>query len=380
VKTDSEALWAAVPAGGADYDWKALLELVPALARLDDTPQDPIHHAEGDVGLHTRMVLDALLADPAYAGGDREFQLVTFTAALLHDIAKPDTTMVDPETGRVSQPGHSRRGAIDARVLLWDMGVPVELRERICRIVATHQQPFFAFASRRGERPELIVRRLSWQLRLPELVAVARADMTGRVTASQASHLQDIALFEELAREEGCWDAPKAFADLHTALRYFRGANVVPEQVLHREPGSNVTLMSGLPASGKDSWVAQHRKDWPVVSFDDARQELGLRHGKNEGMVAHHALDKARQLLRERRDFVFNATHLSETLRQRNLDLAFGYGATVEIVHLEQTRAVLLARNSKRDSSLPNQALLAMLHRWEPPTPVEAHQVRLLGA
>ena len=41
----------------------------------------------------------------------------------------------------------------------------------------------------------------------------------------------------------------------------------------------------------------------PVVSFDDARMELGLRHGENEGAAAHRAVDKARSLLRARQPF-----------------------------------------------------------------------------
>lgn len=45
----------------------------------------------------------------------------------------------------------------------------------------------------------------------------------------------------------------------------------------------------------------------------------------------------------------------------------------MHIVHLEAPRATLLARNSKRDTSLRNSALLGMLHKWEAPLPTEAH-------
>ena len=134
--------------------------------------------------------------------------------------------------------------------------------------------------------------------------------------------------------------------------------------------------MSGLPASGKNSWVAAHHPDLPVVSFDDAREELGLRHGKNEGMVAHLAVDRAKALLRAEKPFVWNATHLSERMRQKTLDLLFAYHAEVEIVYLEQPRVELLRRNAKRDTSLSNKALEAMLHRWDLPLPTETHNVR----
>lgn len=365
-----------IPNNAEALDWPRWCAAVPALARLDHTVQDPIHHAEGDVGTHTRMVLAALRNDPFYMAAEPERQWVMFLAALLHDIAKPDTTVIDAETGRVSQPGHSRRGAVDARLLLWRAGAPIDLREAVCRLIAVHQVPFFAFDSRRGESAEFIVRKLSWELDLRELVAVARADMTGRVCTDQAGHLADIELFAELAREEGAWGQPRPFQSRHTALAYFRGASVHPDAALHQRPGSKVTMLSGPPAAGKNTWVRQHRPEWPVVSFDDARDELGLRYGKNEGKVAHLALDKAKALLRDRKPFVWNATHLSQRVRDKTLGLLFAYDAEVEIVHLEQTPDEILRRNKARDTSLSNARLMQMLIHWEAPLPTEAHSVR----
>lgn len=112
------------------------------------------------------------------------------------------------------------------------------------------------------------------------------------------------------------------------------------------------------------------------MSIDDAREELNLRHGKNEGMVAHRAVDKAKELLRQKLPFVWNATHLSQQMRDKTLDLLFAYHAEVELVCLERPRAELLRRNTRRDTSLTNKALEAMLVKWELPLPTEAHRVR----
>jgi predicted kinase len=203
--------------------------------------------------------------------------------------------------------------------------------------------------------------------------------MTGRRCQSQASLLADIELFEELAREDGCWDGPRHFADAHTAVSYFRGTQLHPDTALHQSPGSRVTVMAGLPASGKNTWVERHRNGLPVVSFDDSREELGLAHGRNEGAVAHHAVDKAKELLRRRAPFVWNATHLSAQMRGKAVDLAFAYGATVEIVHLEQPYEVLMQRNARRDTSLCNAAIERMFLKWEVPAPTEAHRVTLVA-
>ncbi|MDO9435511.1 AAA family ATPase [Hydrogenophaga sp.] len=364
-----------IPAPGGRVDWPLLCELIPSLLALETTPQDPRHHAEGNVGIHTRLVLEALLSDPVWQGAAQERREVMFIAALLHDIAKPDTTVIDPVTGAIGQPGHSKRGAVDARILLWKAAMPFAMREAACRIIAVHQLPFWAFDSRRAETPEFIVRRLSWELDVSELTCMARADMRGRICENQAGHLADIELFEELAREQGCWDRPWQAADAHTRLLYARGKDIDPRFSMHQEAGSEVIVMCGMPASGKDTWVRANAKDLPVVSFDDAKTELGLKHGQNDGKAAHHALDKAKVLLRSRTRFVWNATHLSLDMRTRTLDLLYAYHARVRLVYLEAPEATVFSRNSKRDTTLTNKHLGRMLHRWEIPMPWEAHEV-----
>lgn len=369
-------LRALVPAPGAAPDFDACLDAFPMLRALGSTPQSPRWHAEGDCWIHTRLVVRALIDGADYGALARDEQEIVFLAALLHDVAKASTTAIHPETGDISHPGHSKKGAIDARIALWDAGVPFAAREAVCSLIESHQRPFHAFEpSRRGITPEFSVRELSWRVDLHLLCALAEADMLGRICEDQCKVLDAIALFRELAQEEGCYRSPRAFADAHTAVSYFRGASVHPDFPLYQEPGSRVIVMAGLPASGKNRWVAKHHPGLPVVSYDDARAELGLRHGKAEGKVAHRALDKAKELLRAREPFVWNATHLGSQMRTKTLDLCYAYGAEVEIVYLEAPRAELLRRNRQRDTSLTDKALLGMLHRWEVPSRIEAHRV-----
>lgn len=365
-----------VPTVGAQPDFQACLQAFPVLEQAKTTPQG-IYHLEGDVWTHTKMVVEELLQLPDYVNSTRENQEILFLAALLHDVSKYRTTVVDPVSGNIGQPGHSRKGAVDARVLLWDAGVPFAVREHICRLIAVHQVPFFALeGNRAGKTPEFIVRELSWQLSIPLLATLAEADMRGRICSDQQKVLDAIELFRELAREEGCFGQPRPFVDAHTRVSYFRGASVHPDFALHQEAGSCVTVMCGLPASGKNTWVEANRPGLAVVSFDDSREELGLRHGKAEGTVAHHAVDKAKELLRQKAPFVWNATHLSQSMRAKSVDLLYAYNAQVELVYLEQPRRELLGRNTRRDTSLSNKALQAMTSKWEVPVPTEAHAVR----
>ena len=360
---------------GKQVDFAACLALFPVLEQAKTTPQDPVYHGEGDVWTHTQMVVAELLVLADFQAASESEQRILFLAALLHDVAKYRTTVIN-EDGRIGQPGHSKKGALDARILLWELGLPFAEREAVCSLVAVHQVPFFAFENNHhGHAPQWLCHRLSWQTNVRLLCALAEADMQGRVCADKSRALDNIALLRELAREEGCEQTPKVFANEHTRLRYFQGHEVYPDFALQLPQGSKVTLMCGLPASGKNTWVTQHAGGVPVLSYDDTRQRLGLKYGANEGLVAHTVFEMAKTYLREKQDFVWNATHLSAQMRQKNVAVSLAYDAHVRIAYVEADKATLLKRNQARDSSLSNAKLLQMLKHWEMPSVLEAHQL-----
>ena len=360
---------------GNQVDFAACLALFPVLEQAKTTPQDPVYHGEGDVWTHTQMVVAELLVLADFQAASESEQRILFLAALLHDVAKYRTTVIN-EDGRIGQPGHSKKGALDARILLWELGLPFAEREAVCSLIAVHQVPFFAFEdNRHGHTPQWLCHSLSWQTNVRLLCALAEADMQGRVCADKSRALDNIALLRELAREEGCEQTPKIFANEHTRLRYFQGHEVYPDFALQLPQGSKVTLMCGLPASGKNTWVTQHAGGVPVLSYDDTRQRLGLKYGANEGLVAHTVFEMAKTYLREKQDFVWNATHLSAQMRQKNVAVSLAYDAHVRIAYVEADKATLLKRNQARDSSLSNAKLLQMLKHWEMPSVLEAHQL-----
>ncbi|OCG10147.1 metal-dependent phosphohydrolase [Gilliamella sp. App6-5] len=363
----------------ATDDFSSWLTGIPELNSLIITPQDPLHHGEGNVWVHTQMVVRALLAQDEFVKATEDEQFVLFMTALLHDIAKPETTVIDEYTGKITQPRHSQKGEVRSRILLWRMGVPFDLREQICRIIRVHQVPFFALSDGgRNKSPEYLIHRLSWQLPIWMLCLQAKADMEGRICADKRRALDEVELFRQLALEEGCLYHPRQFVDDYTRVQYFRGSNVLPDYALYPQEGSKVIMLAGLPASGKNSWVNKHYPTWPIASYDDARAELKLKHGENEGLVIQFVLAKVKQWLRTKQSFIWNATHLSQEMRQKALDLLYAYHANVEIVYLEQPEKELYRRNSARDTTLPNKTIQRLLNKWEVPLPTEAHKVSYL--
>ena len=369
-----------VPAPQAPQQaWEASARaLFPNLKdRLLATPQDPIVHAEGDVWTHTCMVIDALLNEPEYATLNDAERGVVFYAALLHDIAKPETTKQVGD--KVTAPGHSAKGAIATRIALWEHLVPFDLREHVCRLIEAHQIPFFAMDSRRALPPEATARQLACDRRIDLLCLLATADIKGRVCPDQRKVLDDIALFREQALELGCLKTPYAFPDAATKVAYLRAPTKrhADEPVFIAKP-CQVVMMSGLPASGKNTWVADNAKGWPVVSYDDIRADLGFKHGDGTGTIVHAADDAMRVHLRAGTPFVVNATNLSRQMRQRTLDRIHGYGAQTTIVYCESPKDEILRRNQKRDTTLTNAKLLHMLSRWETPSQSEAEHVQVV--
>ena len=387
MKNIYDSMLTMLPAPGATVHYEQFYELFPLLTQLQHTPQDKYYHAEGDVWTHTKMVCDSLLALPEYLSANETERFIMFYAALFHDISKPPCTKLE-EDGRITSAGHSKRGSVDSRILLWKANVPFQIREDICNIIATHQVPFFAFADKPNKTPgiarpvrtpEYIAHQLSWQLPLHLLLAVAKSDMMGRNFEKKQDCLDDIALFEEVAREENCLYQPKVFPDSITRLEYFKSTGAIsPDYPFYKQLGSEVIVLSGLPAVGKNTWVEQNAKGLEVLSFDDAKEALGLSHGDNIGQAVHMVTDRARELLRQKQPFVWNATHLSLQMRQKTLGLLFDYNAHVKIVYLEAPESEIKKRNSARDTTLPNSIIDEMLFKWEVPNRLEAHEVEFV--
>jgi predicted kinase len=354
-----------------DIDWKTLEESHPWLRDLAGCPQDPTFHAEGDVAVHTRMVCEALAVMPSWRGLSPEERSALFAGALLHDAAKPACTRLETN-GRVSTRGHSRRGAIMARVILWKMGVPFHLREQVCGLVRQHQLPFFLIERGDSERMAILA---SQTARCDHLAILAEADVRGRVCRDQAALLDNIALFVECCREHDCLAAPRAFPSNHSRFVYFQDHRRSPDYPAYDDTRCQVVLMSGLPAVGKDRWIRDNLPDWPAISLDALRDELGVGPTGQQGPVVAQARSSAREYLRLRQSFVWNATNLSRQVRSQLIKLFAAYRAQVRIVYVETTEAELRQRNRQRARGVPEKAVAKMLDRWEVPDMTEAHQV-----
>ncbi|GAA2330015.1 AAA family ATPase [Dactylosporangium salmoneum] len=256
-----------------------------------------------------------------------------------------------------------------ARKALWGLGAPIAWREHVAALVRYAWLPFGAL-----ERPDLdrLVFRVSLLARNDDLGLLATADALRR---ADMGLVEEVALFTQYTREIDCLDKPRGFASDHARFAYFRTPGRDPDYAAFDDTRCTVTVMSGLPGSGKDHWVAANRAGVPVVSLDDLRDELGVRPTGDQGPVIAAAYARAREHLRAGVAYVWNATNTTRALRSRCIGLAASYGARVEAVSVEAPPEVVHRRNRARERRVPAAVIDRMAGRWEPPDVTEAHSV-----
>ena len=113
-----------------------------------------------------------------------------------------------------------------------------------------------------------------------------------------------------------------------------------------------------------------------MISLDAIREELGVPPTKGTGKVVQIALTRAREYLRRKEPFIWNATNLIRETRQKLIGLFSGYGARVHLLYLETPYQELLARNRKRARHIPGPVLEEMIGKLEVPASWEAYEVK----
>jgi tRNA nucleotidyltransferase (CCA-adding enzyme) len=154
-------------------------KLLPEMHALIDCPQEPEWHPEGDVWIHTLMVIDE--ARRRNGDLDRGRLAAVMLSAVCHDFGKPSTTAVID--GRIRSLGHEEAGVAPATALLDRLNVHsldnFDVRTQVLAITAHHLKPG-AFYKVRGELTDGAFRRLALKVDMELLARVAKADCLGR--------------------------------------------------------------------------------------------------------------------------------------------------------------------------------------------------------
>jgi tRNA nucleotidyltransferase (CCA-adding enzyme) len=104
---------------------------------LRGIPQDAIHHPEGDVYVHTLMVVDAAADIARREHLDNVPTAILILAALLHDVGKVNTTEIH-DNGRITAYGHSDAGVDIAREFLSRNAIDHKYIDHILTMIKEH--------------------------------------------------------------------------------------------------------------------------------------------------------------------------------------------------------------------------------------------------
>lgn len=130
--------------GKSDLFSKMPFEL---LRRMKETEQSPRYHPEGNVWVHTMMVVDVAAGRRKDSTDPRVFMW----AALLHDIGKPSATRF--RKGKITSYNHDVEGERWARRFLDPFTADEPFVEAVCSLVRYHMQ--ILFVSKGAARAQL---------------------------------------------------------------------------------------------------------------------------------------------------------------------------------------------------------------------------------
>jgi tRNA nucleotidyltransferase (CCA-adding enzyme) len=160
----------------------------PDVEALAHVPQDSEHHPEGDVFVHTMMVIDAaasLIRDPGRTYSERE-ELKIMLGALCHDFGKPVTTGVNDE--QIRSADHGGAGEAPVKDFFRTLEYGGEIEKSVVTSTVTHHRPgeLYHGLETGGTNEQVYVNEVRKFMRstgpddLDFLLAVAEADSRGR--------------------------------------------------------------------------------------------------------------------------------------------------------------------------------------------------------
>ncbi|MEM7402867.1 MAG: HD domain-containing protein [Myxococcota bacterium] len=190
IRTEIEKLLLAPhPSKGLQaLDTCGALLLFPELAALQNCPQDPQWHPEGDVWVHTLMVTDAAAMLIKKHQLERKTAWIVALASLCHDLGKPPTTK--HEDGRIRSRGHDVAGQEPTRSFLNRLGITGDTANTVVALVIDHLRPAQLYTQRHCVS-DAAIRRLSSRVNIEQLCLVAEADHLGRTTPEALSGQPD---------------------------------------------------------------------------------------------------------------------------------------------------------------------------------------------
>ena len=359
--------------------------IFPLLKEFKTTVQDPIWHAEGDVHIHTDMVLQELYKifnTKEYVPSPDERQILIL-AALLHDIAKPLVTKeVD---GRIKASRHEIVGRDYLAFKLLELDLDFSSYKEIINLVGYHQRPKLLVIK---EEPDYKYFALARYFNPILMYFLELADLRGRTCEDKDETIMYLEEYMEKTTEVLCKYRQENIVFQNQTYKEYRWSNYLlmtgqissileaPQKLYERlkpENSFRFTLLSGIPGVGKSTFIKKHFPNHTVISMDEIRAELGDRRDQSRNKeVARIAKERLKEQLRLKNNVVWDATSIRKEHREDLLQLAERYGAYTTLVTLLDKESNIRQRNKEREFDVPDEVITRMMNNFQYPSPDEA--------
>lgn len=407
--TTGRSLWLESLADSATPDFDECLMqlgvLIPLLHQLEHTEQDSQWHAEGNVRIHTSMVLKEvyrLLDDSArhITGAKRQALIL---AALLHDIAKPLRTRAYKINGveRIGAPQHANVGRSCLAFKLPELGLPFEVIWMVLNLVGEHHTPKQRIV-KNAPRHEFF--RLARQADTELLYWLEVADIRGRICPDPELQLQYLEEFRMFAEDYGVWgkslqplpeltdsivqlsSTTRDYVYAHALYQLESGKINLAEEAIgttyeHRNDHAHLVVLCGPSGSGKTSWYKKYLSGYRLISLDDLRRQFNgdAESQKNKGQIQQEAKRQLREALRDKAKVVWDATNLRTDFRSVICGLAMDYHALITLVVVLCPEQEINANNRARERQVPAEIVQKQLQKYQFPLLSEAHQFMVVN-
>lgn len=358
--------------------------IFPLLKEFKNTIQDPIWHAEGDVHIHTDMVLKELykIFENEGLNFTPEERQILILSALLHDIAKPICTKV--VDGRVKASGHEIKGRDYLVFRLLELDLCEESYLQILNLVGKHQRPKLAVIKNLPREEYFQLSNLfSYHL----MYWLEIADIRGRVCEDLEEQILYLDEYYQISKKLDDEDFLDISNNMHLTEYEIKVGDYLKNHGLiysldeassklydFKANYPHAIILCGISGSGKSTYIKNNFKDYKVISMDNIRAELcgNRRDQSRNSEVALIAKERLKQALRAKEKVVWDATNTRKDFRDQLITLCHRYNALTELHVLLSKESKIRIQNKNREFNVPEEVITRQINKFQFPDRNEA--------
>ena len=380
----------------------------PLLKELELTEQDPEWHSEGNVFIHTNMVIEEMYKIFDEVDLTLSEKYILLMSAIFHDIAKPITSKWREVRGKMhlTSRGHEYEGMSYLTYRLMSENISKKEYDSILDLVGHHNLPkLFVIKDESIWNYKLLTEKTSGKM----FYLLELADMRGRTCVDKQEQLDYMELFKMYTMDYDCFENESNIDNelkslfkvnfnekSEKALSYLIGktkTRLKEKDILdplvsfqkyydHKDNHGIFFLMCGLSGSGKTTRIEEIKKSYDNVTVIelDALRKLHKQKSNNrreiDGRVRQESKEIMKRALANKEIVVFDACNHRKDFRDVLFDLAESYHAKTVLVFVETELSECIKNDKERSiRTVGKDVILAQQKQFEYPDRFEANEV-----